>query len=67
MDENLTNEEVAKKFQEIMQPKVIQQIVKEKRQPAKFPELRYLWGLFGIASASLIVLTAIVQVILESM
>jgi hypothetical protein len=67
MDENLTNEEVEEKFQELVQPKKIQKVVKKKRQPSKFPELRYLWGLFGITSASLIVLTALIQVILESM
>jgi hypothetical protein len=37
-------QEVNRKFDDIIQPKVINQIVKEKRPPAKFPELRYLWG-----------------------
>jgi hypothetical protein len=49
-------------FDDIIQPKVINQIVKEKRPPAKFPELRYLWGITLLGSFALMVLASIIQV-----
>jgi hypothetical protein len=42
--------------------RVINQIVKEKRPPAKFPELRYLWGITLLGSFALMVLASIIQV-----
>lgn len=54
--------EVNKKFDDIIQPKIINQIVKEKRPPAKFPELRYLWGITLLGSFALMVLASIIQV-----
>ena len=59
--------EVNQKFDDIIQPKVINQIVKEKRPPAKFPELRYLWGITGLASFALLMLSAIVSTFLEAL
>ena len=67
MEEKMTDEQIKKEFEGMMQPKVIQQVVKEKRPPAKFPELRYLWGLFGLIVTGLVILSAIVQTFLESM
>jgi hypothetical protein len=55
-------QEVNRKFDDIIQPKVINQIVKEKRPPAKFPELRYLWGITLLGSFALMVLASIIQV-----
>ena len=55
-------QEVNRKFDDIIQPKVINQIVKEKRPPAKFPELRYLWGITLLGSFALMVLPSIIQV-----
>ncbi len=59
--------EVNQKFDDIIQPKVINQIVKQKREPAKFPELRYLWGITGLASFALLMLSAIVSTFLEAL
>jgi hypothetical protein len=58
----MNEQEVNKKFDDIIQPKVINQIVKEKRPPAKFPELRYLWGITLLGSFALMVLASIIQV-----
>jgi hypothetical protein len=59
--------EVNQKFDNIIQPKVINQIVKQKRPPAKFPELRYLWGVTALASFALLMLSAIVSTFLEAL
>jgi hypothetical protein len=58
--------EVNKKFEEIVKPKTKSVKRKPKREPAKFPELRYLWGVALLGSFVLCVLTAIIQSILES-
>jgi hypothetical protein len=58
----MNEQEVNKKFDDIIQPKVINQIVKEKRPPAKFPELRYLWGITLLGSFALMMLASIIQV-----
>lgn len=55
-------QEVNRKFDDIIQPKVINQIVKEKRPPARFPELRYLWGITLLGSFALMMLASIIQV-----
>jgi hypothetical protein len=59
--------EVNQKFDDIIQPKVINQIVKQRREPAKFPELRYLWGITGLATFALLMLAAIVSTFLEGL
>lgn len=59
--------EVNQKFDDIIQPKVINQIVKQRREPAKFPELRYLWGITGLACFALLMLSAIVSTFLEAL
>ena len=56
-------QDVDKKFADIMQPKVIV----PQREPAKFPELRYLWGLAGIVSTVLIVLSATINTFLDAL
>ena len=59
--------EVNKKFEEIInkpKPKAVK--AKPKREPSKFPELRYLWGVALLGSFVLCVITAIIQSILES-
>lgn len=62
-EESIENQqEVNRKFDDIIQPKVINQIVKEKRPPAKFPELRYLWGITLLGSFALMMLASIIQV-----
>lgn len=63
----MNEQDVNRKFDDIIQPKVINQIVKQKRPPAKFPELRYLWGITGLASFALLMLSAIVTTFLEAL
>jgi hypothetical protein len=58
--------EVNKKFEEIVKPKSKAVKRKPKREPAKFPELRYLWSIALLGSFVLCVITAIIQSILES-
>ncbi len=63
MNEN----EVNQKFDDIIQPKIIQQVIKQKRPPAKFPELRYLWGITLLASFALIVLVSVITTLVEGL
>ena len=59
--------EVNKKFEDISKtskPRAVK--AKPKKEPAKFPELRYLWGVALLGSFVLCVITAIIQSILES-
>ena len=56
-------QDVDKRFEEIMKSKN----VKVERPPAKFPELRYLWGVALLGSFVLCVITAVVQSFLETM
>jgi len=59
----MNEQEINSKFAEIMQPNVNSVI----KQPAKFPELRYLWGITGIVGVSLIILGAVISTIIESL
>lgn len=63
----MNEQEIDKKFDDLVQPKIIQQIVKTKRPPSKFPELRYLWGVTLLGSFVLIVLASIAQTIIPSL
>jgi hypothetical protein len=58
----MNEQEVNKKFDDLVQPKIIQQVIKQKREPAKFPELRYLWGITLLGSFALMMLASIIQV-----
>jgi hypothetical protein len=58
-------QEVDKRFEDIMKPNVVN--VKTHRPPAKFPELRYLWGITGIACVALLVISATVSTFLEAL
>lgn len=58
--------EVNKKFDEIIKTSKPRAKRKPKKEPAKFPELRYLWGVALLGSFVLCVITAIIQSILES-
>ena len=59
--------EVNKKFEDIIKTSKQKAAKrKPKREPAKFPELRYLWGVALLGSFVLCVITAIIQSILES-
>ena len=59
--------EVNKKFEEIIKTSKPRAKRKPKREPAKFPELRYLWGVPLLGSFVLCVITAVVQSFLETM
>lgn len=63
----MNEQEVNKKFDDLVQPKIIQQVIKQKREPAKFPELRYLWGITLIGSFVLIVISAVITTVLEAL
>jgi hypothetical protein len=60
----MNEQEVNERFGDIMQPKVINQVIKQKRPPAKFPELRYLWGIALLGSFVLMVLASVIQTML---
>ena len=59
--------EVNKKFEEIIKTSKPRAKRKPKREPAKFPELRYLWGVALLGSFVLCVITAVMQSFLETM
>jgi hypothetical protein len=58
--------EVNKKFDDIIKTSKPRAKRKPKREPAKFPELRYLWGVALLGTFVLSVITAIIQTFLES-
>ena len=60
----MNEQQVNERFGDIMQPKVINQVIKQKRPPAKFPELRYLWGIALLGSFVLMVLASVVETML---
>jgi len=60
----MNEQEVNERFGDIMQPKIINQVIKQKRPPAKFPELRYLWGIALLGSFVLMVLASVIQTML---
>jgi hypothetical protein len=59
----MNEQEVNQRFDNLVQP----QVVKPKKEPAKFPELRYLWGITLIGSFALVVLSAVISTILEAL
>ena len=63
----MNEQEVNQRFDNLVQPKIIQQVIKQKREPAKFPELRYLWGITLIGSFALVILSAVISTILEAL
>ena len=58
--------EVNKKFEEIMKPAKAEAKPKVKREPAKFPELRYLWGVALLGSFVLTIVVSLITTFLES-
>ena len=63
----MNEQEVNQRFDNLVQPKVINQVVKQKREPAKFPELRYLWGITLLGSFVLIVISSVITTIIETL
>jgi hypothetical protein len=59
----MNEQEVNQKFDALVQAKAI----KEKREPAKFPELRYLWGVALLGSFVLVVITTLITSIIEAL
>ena len=59
----MNEQEVNQRFDNLVKP----QAVKLKKEPAKFPELRYLWGITLIGSFALVVLSAVISTILEAL
>lgn len=60
----MENQEIIdQKFSQIMNKPTI----KLRRLPAKFPELRYLWGVTLLGSFVLIVISSVVTTILEAL
>jgi len=59
----MNEQEVNQRFDNLVQP----QVVKQKKEPAKFPELRYLWGITLIGSFALVILSAVISTILEAL
>ena len=63
----MNEQEVNEKFDNLVKPKVINQVVKKKREPAKYPELRYLWGITLLGSFILIVVGAVISTIIDAL
>jgi hypothetical protein len=59
----MNEQEVNQKFDALVQTKAI----KEKREPAKFPELRYLWGITLLGSFALVIISAVITTIIETL
>ena len=63
----MNEQEVNARFDNLIQPNVINQVVKQKREPAKYPELRYLWGITLLGSFILIVVGAVISTIIDAL
>ena len=59
----MNEQEVNQKFDALVQAKAIE----EKREPAKFPELRYLWGVALLGSFVLVVITTLLTTIIDAL
>ena len=59
----MNEQEVNQRFDNLVQP----QVVKQKREPAKYPELRYLWGITLLGSFVLVVISAVITTIIEAL
>ena len=59
----MNEQEVNEKFDNLVKP----QVVKQKKEPAKFPELRYLWGITLLGSFILVVITTLITSIIEAL
>ena len=59
----MNEQEVNEKFDNLVKP----QVVKPKKEPAKFPELRYLWGVTLLGSFILIVISSVITTIIEAL
>ena len=59
----MNEQEVNQRFDNLVKP----QAVKLKKEPAKFPELRYLWGITLLGSFVLIVISAVITTIIEAL
>jgi len=61
----MEQQNVDQQFDDIIRPKVVNQVIKQNRQPAKFPELRYLWGITLLGSFILIVVGSVISTIIH--
>jgi len=57
--------EVNKKFEDIINTAKPRAERKPKREPAKFPELRYLWGVALLGSFVLSVITSVITTLIH--
>jgi hypothetical protein len=64
-EEYMEQQNVDQQFDDIIRPKVVNQVIKQNRQPAKFPELRYLWGITLLGSFILIVVGSVISTIIH--
>jgi hypothetical protein len=61
----MTDNEINNKFDDIIKPKIINQITRERRPAAKFPELRYLWGITLLGSFILTVVASVISTLIH--
>jgi len=54
---------IDQKFNQIVSKRPAQ----EKRPPAKFPEIRYLWGITLIGSFALMIISAVISTIIDAL
>ena len=61
----MDQQNVEQRFDDIIHPKIVNQVIKQNRPPAKFPELRYLWGITLLASFALIVVSSVISTLIH--
>jgi hypothetical protein len=64
-EEYMDQQNVEQRFDEIIHPRVTNQVIKQKRPPAKFPELRYLWGITLLGSFILVVVASTISTLIH--
>jgi hypothetical protein len=61
----MEQQNVDQRFDDIIRPKIVNQIMKQKRPPSKFPELRYLWGITLLGSFILMMVASVISTLIH--
>lgn len=61
----MDQQNIEQRFDDIIHPKIVNKIVREKRPPSKFPELRYLWGITLLGSFILMMVASVISTLIH--
>lgn len=61
----MEQQNVNERFDDIIRPKIVNKIVREKRPPSRFPELRYLWGMTLLGSFIMMMVASVISTLIH--